>query len=141
MAHSSSQVGRCPAGAAQCAGHCRQLAAAHPRPARCVVERPQKDRLPNWLPAHPRWCIPACGGSKRPGSDAALQAAGHRVKEKPPPDMPNEKKVVMLLDEVKKRGEELINKRDADATKEMIAAIQNLVLKVGPKQRQRVGGG
>jgi len=46
--------------------------------------------------------------------------------------MPNEKKVVMLLDEVKKRGEELINKRDADATKEMIAAIQNLVLKVGP---------
>jgi len=46
--------------------------------------------------------------------------------------MPNEKKVVMLLDEVKKRGEELINKRDANATKEMIAAIQNLVLKVGP---------
>jgi len=51
--YASPQVGWRPAGAAQCAGHRRQLAAAHPRPAGCVVERPHWGRRLHGPPSHP----------------------------------------------------------------------------------------
>ena len=73
------------------------------------------------------------------GSKDALVAAGLRAKEVPKPvvaEVPNAQKINMLLDDVKRRGDILVDKRDADATKEMMAAIQNLLQKVGAMMEQ-----
>ena len=54
------------------------------------------------------------------------------MKEEPKkePEIPNAQKVNMLLEDVKRKGDVLVEKRDVDATKNMMAAIQNLVQKV-----------
>ena len=67
-----------------------------------------------------------------PGTKQAATAGGLAVKEEPKrePEIPNAQRVNMLLDDVKRRGDVLIEKRDVDSTKEMMAAIQSLIQKV-----------
>jgi hypothetical protein len=76
------------------------------------------------------------------GSKQAMTAAGVAVVQEKPKEaeMPPAQKVNMLLDEVKRRGEALLDRRDVDATKEMMNAVQTLIQKVRAYTCCRMGG-